>query len=173
LLSLQTTASLHVGSRWRVEADRVTETWRTSPISIATWALVLLCGGCGPDGGTGISSPSTAGTGHIDKPHIPVSSPTGGVTTPASMPEKKARTEQAEDPRSPSNSSIPQTITNDLNSPDARVRYRALDHWEAKDSKAPLDPVFEAMEDEDPAVRAKATAIVEQYWEAEQAQTGM
>lgn len=59
-------------------------------------------------------------------------------------------------------------IAKDLGSPDARVRYRALDHWEAKDSKAPLDPVFEAMEDDDPAVRAKATAIVEQYWAAEQ-----
>ncbi len=32
----------------------------------------------------------------------------------------------------------------------------------------PLDPVFEAMEDDDPAVRAKATAIVEQYWAREQ-----
>lgn len=63
---------------------------------------------------------------------------------------------------------IPSTIAKDLDSPDARMRYRALDHWEAKDNKTPLDPVFEAMEDDDPAVRAKATAIVEQYWAAEQ-----
>jgi hypothetical protein len=63
---------------------------------------------------------------------------------------------------------IPATVAKDLGSPDARDRYRALDHWEAKDSKAPLDSVFEAMEDDDPAVRAKATAIVEQYWAAEQ-----
>lgn len=88
------------------------------------------------------------------------------------MREQAAGIEQAEDPRSPTESSIPQTITNELTSPDARVRYRALDHWEDedKDRKAPLDPVFEAMEDEDPAVRAKATAIVEHYWEAEQEQ---
>jgi HEAT repeat protein len=65
---------------------------------------------------------------------------------------------------------MPQTITNDLSSPDARVRYRALEHWEETDSTAPLDLVFEAMEDEDPAVRAKATAIVEKQWEAEQEQ---
>lgn len=63
---------------------------------------------------------------------------------------------------------IPVATTMDLSSPDARVRYRALDHWEAKDSTASLDPVFKAMEDEDPAVRAKATAIVEQRWAAEQ-----
>jgi hypothetical protein len=64
--------------------------------------------------------------------------------------------------------SIPDSIAKDLGSPYARDRYRALDHWEAKDSKAPLDPLFEAMEDEDEAVRAKATAIVEKYWAAEQ-----
>jgi hypothetical protein len=63
---------------------------------------------------------------------------------------------------------IPATVAKDLGSPDARDRYRALDHWEAKDGKTPLDPVFEAMEDDDPAVRAKATAIVEQHWAAEQ-----
>lgn len=65
-------------------------------------------------------------------------------------------------------SSIPPSVEKDLQSLEARDRYRALDYWEAKDSKAPLDPVFEAIEDDDPAVRAKATAIVEQYWAAEQ-----
>jgi hypothetical protein len=71
----------------------------------------------------------------------------------------------------PQVANLPETIAKDLASPDARVRYRALDHWEAKDgrdSKAPLEPVFEAMEDDDPAVRAKATAIIDQYWAAEQ-----
>jgi hypothetical protein len=45
---------------------------------------------------------------------------------------------------------------------------RALDHWTAKDTTASLDPVFEALEDENEAVRAKATAIIEQHWAAEQ-----
>lgn len=61
-------------------------------------------------------------------------------------------------------SSIPISVEKDLQSPDARDRYRALDYWEAKDNKTPLDSVFEAIEDEDPAVRAKATAIIEQHW---------
>ncbi len=95
------------------------------------------------------------------------------MAAPASMLEegegsRAAGADQAEDPRSPPDSSIPQTITNDLNSPDARVRYRALDHWQDKDSKAPLDPVFEAMEDGDEGVREKATTIVEQRWAEEQ-----
>lgn len=68
----------------------------------------------------------------------------------------------------PQSANLPETIVKDLASPDARARYRALNHWEEKgEAKAPLDPVFEAMEDEDEAVRAKATAIVEQRWAAE------
>ena len=59
--------------------------------------------------------------------------------------------------------SIPDSIVKDFGSPDALTRYRALNHWETKGPQAPLDPVFEALEDDDPAVRADAAAIVEQY----------
>lgn len=62
---------------------------------------------------------------------------------------------------------IPESIAKGLDSPDARERLQALDHWEKKGSKAPLDPVFEAFEDENDAVRAKATAIIEQQWAIE------
>jgi hypothetical protein len=62
---------------------------------------------------------------------------------------------------------VPDTVVKELGSADARDRYRALDHWETKDNNASLEPVFEAMEDEDEAVRAKATAIVEQRWAEE------
>lgn len=63
---------------------------------------------------------------------------------------------------------IPESIAKDLDSPDARLRIQALNHWDTKGTKAPLDPVFEALEDENEAVRAKATAIIEQRWAAEQ-----
>jgi hypothetical protein len=63
---------------------------------------------------------------------------------------------------------IPKSIAKDLDSPDARFRIKALNHWDTKGTKAPLDPVFEALEDENEAVRAKATAIIEQRWAAEQ-----
>lgn len=62
---------------------------------------------------------------------------------------------------------IPPAIAKDLDSPDARIRFRALNHWDKQDTKAPLDPVFEALEDEDEAVRAKATAIIERQWAIE------
>jgi len=61
---------------------------------------------------------------------------------------------------------IPEAVAKGLGSSDARDRYRALDYWEEKDSKAPMDPIFDAMEDDDPAVRAKAAAILKQYMEA-------
>lgn len=60
---------------------------------------------------------------------------------------------------------IPDAVAKDLGSSDARDRYRALDYWEKKDSKAPIDPIYDAMEDDDPSVRAKAAAILQQYME--------
>lgn len=62
---------------------------------------------------------------------------------------------------------IPNAIAKGLDSPDVLDRLQALDHWEKKGSKPPLDPVFEALEDENEAVRAKATAIIEQQWVSE------
>jgi hypothetical protein len=63
---------------------------------------------------------------------------------------------------------VPDLVMKDLGSADPRERYRALEHWNVKGSTVPLDPVFEAMEDEDEDVREKATAIVEQRWAEEQ-----
>jgi HEAT repeat protein len=45
-----------------------------------------------------------------------------------------------------------------------------MNHWEAQGTKAPLDPLFAALDDEDVYVRAKATEIIERYWVAEQEQ---
>lgn len=137
--------------------------------------LVMLCGGCGssvPDESASRQSSSIASTGHAEKAGAPHSLPVGDAT----VVEKKiegnvngaASVNQSGEHASASVSSIPLSVEKDLQSPEARDRYRALDHWEAKDSKAPLDAVFEAMEDEDEAVRAKATAIVEQHWMAEE-----
>ena len=60
---------------------------------------------------------------------------------------------------------IPEDVAKGLGSENARDRLRALDHW-AKDKKAPMDPVFDLAEDEDPAVRAKAEAIIDKYLES-------
>jgi len=137
--------------------------------------LVMLCGGCGssvPDESGSLQSRPMVNTSQTEKAGTSHSLPVGEPT----IVEKKiegsvtgsAPVDQFRNPSSASSSSIPLSVAKDLLSPEARDRYRALDHWETQHSKAPLDPVFEAMEDDDPAVRAKATAIVEQYWAAEQ-----
>lgn len=68
----------------------------------------------------------------------------------------------------PETQTIPETIVKDLDSPNPSLRNRALDYWETNETPSTFDPVFDAMEDEDPAVRAKATAIIEQHWAAEE-----
>ena len=65
---------------------------------------------------------------------------------------------------------IPNLIAKDLDSPDPRVRLQAMEHWEAQGTTAPLDPLFEALDDEDEHVRAKATEIIERHWAMEQEQ---
>lgn len=74
----------------------------------------------------------------------------------------------ADTPNSKSVTLIPDSITKDLNSADAIVRLQAMNHWGSKGTTVPLDPLFEALDDEDPAVRAKAIEIIERYWTAEQ-----
>ena len=78
------------------------------------------------------------------------------------------QTQPADTPKSKSVPLIPDSITKDLNSVDANVRLQAMNHWGSKGTTVPLDPLFEALDDEDPAVRAKAIEIIEWYWAAEQ-----
>ncbi|MBH0178077.1 MAG: hypothetical protein HP491_09475 [Nitrospira sp.] len=135
-------------------------------------ALCLLLAGCGsPASDKPASLESRAGNGK-SKDHTGTTQPSGntGQAAPQSVTASgfSGTTQEGNDGASSLSLNIPATVAKDLGSPDARDRYRALDHWEAKHSKAPLDSVFEAMEDDDPAVRAKATAIVEQRWAAEQ-----
>jgi len=146
-----------------------------SAVRMQAIVLVMLCGGCGssaPDESARPQSPPIVSTSLAEKAGAPHSLPAGDTTMVEKRIEGKvngtASVNQSGDSTSTSMSSIPLSVEKDLQSLEARNRYRALDYWEAKDSKAPLDPVFEAIEDDDPAVRAKATAIVERYWEAEQ-----
>jgi len=59
---------------------------------------------------------------------------------------------------------IPDSIANALGSPHANVRLQALDYWATQGTTAPLDPLLEALEDEDKNVRTKAAKIAEQHW---------
>lgn len=139
------------------------------------YALLLLMGltGCGsPVSDKPISGEARASAGKPDdraaaQPAAQNAGKNGASPASATSPITPAMRDDVDD-QQPLPSGIPVSVAHDLGSPDARVRYRALDHWEQKGSIAPLDAVFEAMEDEDEAVQARATAIVEQRWAAEQ-----
>lgn len=146
-----------------------------SAVRMQAIVLVMLCGGCGssaPDESARPQSPPIVSTSLAEKAGAPHSLPVGDTAKVEKKTERDvsgaAPANQSERQTLVSISPIPLSVEKDLQSLEARDRYRALDYWEAKDSKAPLDPVFEAMEDDDPAVRAKAAAIVEQNWAAEQ-----
>lgn len=146
----------------------------TSSLRTMVVMVMVLYGGCGPsvpDGTANGSSPSPVRGAQVDRSGDPISSPMSRVATVQNRVEhgdaKATTAEQTEDRSSVPELSIPQSIANGLSSSDAGNRYRALDYWEAKDSQAPLEPVFEALEDEDEAVRGKAEAIVERRWKEE------
>lgn len=116
--------------------------------------------------GSNQSAPSQSINQEINKPgplsDVSHAANTGGANQRNRLIGKDEESSQ------PQPQKLPESIAKDLASPDARERFRALSHWEEKgEVKTPLDAVFEAMEDEDEAVRAKATAIVEQRWAAE------
>ena len=64
----------------------------------------------------------------------------------------------------------PDRMSAALRSPDVRVRLWALDHWEQHAPTKSLDPLIEALDDEDEDVQEKASAIIERYWAVEQEQ---
>lgn len=148
-------------------------------IGIASVVLLLACGGCGLAGsneGTGTTIQPQTIPHEVSTLRTPEVLSAASVTTQKTTleePESQSPTsEQSDDHNKSADSSLPGDVAQNLTSLDARVRYQALDHWDAKGGPAPLDPVFEAMEDEDPGVRARATAIVEQAWASEEEQEG-
>lgn len=63
---------------------------------------------------------------------------------------------------------VPKFVPADLPSPDPKARLGTLDHWDKTNTAVPLSAVVEAMKDEDQAMRARTTAIIEQQWAIEQ-----
>lgn len=144
-----------------------------SVVRMSTIVLVMMCGGCGPvsDETTGSQSPPAAGIKQADKTNATDVLQTVDSAAQEIRVDGRANrietADQSTDRNVPSELSIPHSVLTDLVSREARTRLRALEHWEQKDGKIALDAVFEALEDEDEAVRAKAEAIVEQRWAAE------
>ena len=67
---------------------------------------------------------------------------------------------------------LPEWIAQALDSPDVRVRLKALDRWAQQGPTAPLDPLVVALDDDDNQVRERAMELFERAWAAEQERGG-
>lgn len=59
---------------------------------------------------------------------------------------------------------VPELMTQKLNSPNVRVRLRALEAWAREAPPGAIDPFILAFEDKDEQVRALAQQLIEQDW---------
>ena len=60
---------------------------------------------------------------------------------------------------------VPEWMAQKLNSPNVRVRLRALETWTQSAPPGAVDPLILAFEDKDERVRARAQQLIEQDWE--------
>jgi len=66
---------------------------------------------------------------------------------------------------------VPEWMAQKLNSPNVRVRLRALETWAQSAPPGAVDPLILAFEDKDERVRARAQQLIEQDW-ARKAEAG-
>ena len=59
---------------------------------------------------------------------------------------------------------VPESMAQKLNSPNVRVRLRALEAWAREAPPGAVDPFILAFEDKDERVRARAQQLLEQDW---------
>lgn len=59
---------------------------------------------------------------------------------------------------------VPELMAQKLNSPNVRVRLRALEAWAREAPPGAVDPFILAFEDKDKRVRALAQQLIEQDW---------
>jgi hypothetical protein len=59
---------------------------------------------------------------------------------------------------------VPELMAQKLNSPNVRVRLRALEAWAREAPLGAVDPFILAFEDKDERVRARAQQLIEQDW---------
>ena len=59
---------------------------------------------------------------------------------------------------------VPEWRAYKLNSPNVRVRLRALETWAQSAPPGAVDPLILAFEDKDERVRARAQRLIEQDW---------
>jgi len=138
-------------------------------------SLMLLAGltGCGQAGsgntpGLEARSSTSGSAGQGGKTLIPADQGDKPLAKSAVTPDNSATVEDKKiksvEEKKSAALPVPDAIARDFESPYARIRLQALDYWATQGTKAPLDPLLEALEDEDEEVRTKAAKIAEEKW---------
>ncbi len=153
-------------------------------------SLMLLAGlaGCGPassdnapslESRASVSGPplSNQGPSPRNNPFTPAASPlplasvngtdaTSGKGTVPGGDSPHAVPVLSSDPAHPVDGLVvPEWMAQKLNSPNVRVRLRALETWAQSAPPGAVDPLILAFEDKDERVRARAQQLIEQDWE--------
>jgi hypothetical protein len=153
-------------------------------------SLMLLAGlaGCGP--ASSDNAPNLGPNASVDGPSLPKQGPSlrNDAFTPAASPVPLASVNgigaasgtgtvpEGDSPHAvPVLSSelghpvdglvVPEWMAQKLNSPNVRVRLRALETWAQSAPPGAVDPLILAFEDKDERVRARAQQLIEQDWE--------
>ncbi len=131
--------------------------------ALVTLALLACLSGCGPAPSGEASSIGTSMGGLSESQTVLQNNP-----STHNEPRTSVGTPAPAEPREAEPLVVPDWMAQALASPDAQVRLTALDRWAQQGPQAPLDPLVVALDDEDEQVRAKAMALFEQAWAAEQ-----
>jgi len=145
-------------------------------------SLILLAGlaGCGPassDNAPSLESsasgdgPAARGTGQGGKQFVPplasdnrTGSASGTGTVPGGENPHGLPVLSSEPGHLVEGLVVPEWMVQKLNSPNVRVRLKALETWAQSAPPGAVDPLILAFEDKDPRVRTRAQQLLEQDW---------
>jgi hypothetical protein len=164
-------------SRERSEAMRPAHPCVRLSVLHLAWVLSLMVlvglSGCGPaspsDPANVESHTAKAGASPSEQAPVSSSAPTTQTASPVSLASSRSPADHSE-ARPAEPLVVPAWMVKELDSPDVRVRLRALDAWVQQEQTGSVDPLLLAMEDEDERVQARALALIEQDWVRAQAE---
>jgi hypothetical protein len=136
----------------------------TTPLFHGLGALLTLAllAGCGPaPSDEAFRSGATAGAPTASEARQ--NSETGSLLDLAASPAPTAPA-RGEPSKQAAPLVVPAWMAKDLASPDVRVRLTALDRWVQQGHTGAVDPLLQALEDQDERVQARALELIVQDW---------
>ena len=132
-------------------------------LSLMLFAGLVGCGSAPSD-----QAPTVSVRASVDAPPVSKQSPTLRTDPAASLGNETGAVRASSDSANLGDTAVvPVWAAKELNSPDARIRLRALETWVQSAPPGAVDLLLLAYEDKDERVRARAMELVEQAWARE------